>query len=205
MLDIDSCRKYLLDNRSYYLEESEAIRPVLSDWRALWSRTAFSILSANTHFSDAVDCLHAIEDARDSGNPLIIEEIKRFGMPASKASYINQLPHEPEPYLRLSTETWDQYRLRLKRQFKGLGLTKASFTACLIYPLTADVACLDTWCQRLIWGHPFKDIKYKQYVEGEEQIRAIGKEVGYPCCFTTQYALWEWSRKVKTNHRIFYS
>jgi hypothetical protein len=41
-------------------------------------------------------------------------------------------------------ESWSEFRNRIEKNIKGLGLAKSSFAIEMIYPSEAEVVCLDT-------------------------------------------------------------
>lgn len=142
--------RFMHANRNMYLTFAREITPDLRVWTHVWDRAAFAILTANAVVEDAVRAFH-LARSNDRIAP-------RFwgvtGMTPQKADYVNALPRGDEVFAlrKRRSESWDVYRLRLVVDVEGLALTKASYLACLLYPMRAQVACLDTWMQRLLLG-----------------------------------------------------
>lgn len=47
-------------------------------------------------------------------------------------------------YNKAEGETWIQYRNRIEKTIVGLGMAKSSFSVEMLYPVEAEVTCLDT-------------------------------------------------------------
>lgn len=211
-------RRYVKDKRQLYLDMAAAIEPDRSDWRQVWDRTAFAILSANAPFESAKGAMEVMALLRDDRiEPHVRQGIRIAyrGIRVQQLSWVEALPapysehHSWVEFTRAGTatdtpETWDAYRLRLQRSFKGLGLAKASFAAALIYPLDADIACIDVHMHRLFTGvqaAPHR-IPYKIYKAIESAVRDIGASVGLPT-FVAQWAIWDWARGKVEDHKIW--
>lgn len=193
--------KYCVLNRRRYLQFGGHITPDLEDWRQVWDRVAFAILSANTKFESAALALQYASTHKGRCRDF---EIREYRMTGKKAGYLNMLPRNKRclrDCLRTDTESWDGYRLRLAKQHTGLALTKATFAACLLYPLDADLACVDVHIARLFTGQA-KLLRHKDYIRVEAGIRDIGQRAGLPT-FLTQWALWDWSRGRREAHDIW--
>jgi thermostable 8-oxoguanine DNA glycosylase len=92
--------------------------------------------------------------------------------------------------------------MRLKG-IAGLGLAKASFAACLLYPLEADLACIDTHIQKVYLGFDrFRSLNHATYCAVEEQIRELAQRVGIST-FLAQWLIWDFSRGTVSSHDIF--
>jgi thermostable 8-oxoguanine DNA glycosylase len=94
--------------------------------------------------------------------------------------------------------------MELKRRVKGLGLAKASFAACLLYPLDADLACVDTWIQKVFLGHTgFKSLSLGDYLLVESKIRTYANCFNVST-FVAQWLIWDHARGGAANaHAIF--
>lgn len=193
---------YAFENRDLYRAQAKVITPDLSSWQQIWDRFAFAILSANTPFKDTVDALKVVTLNKGATTPA---DIVDFKMVPAKAGYLNDLPRDLEAFKPLlkGKETWSEYRLRLQANVRGLGLCKASFTVCLLYPLRAQVACLDTHMQRLyLNGQVFKQLPVKLYQSIEERINLLARKVKVNV-FLMQWMIWDFQRGSPNNHNIF--
>jgi len=194
---------YLESNHARYRTFAERITPDLADKTQVYSRLAFAILSANSPFDDTVKALDVAMLKLGSLQP---SDISRFKMVPEKAYYLNRA------YLQLELRQWQPkknpldwqaYRLEVKDKFKGLHLAKASFTLGLLYPTTADVACIDTWIQKTFLGHSgFRSLNLATYVAVESRIRAYAKRFGIGT-FLAQWLIWDFARGTQNNHDIF--
>lgn len=68
-----------------------------------------------------------------------------------------------QKYQKQENESWKECRDRIEKNIKGLGLAKSSFALEMIYPLSANVVCLDTHLFRFYKLDQTKDrIQYKK-------------------------------------------
>lgn len=192
---------YITKNVLLYHGNATLIKPNFNDWESVWDRVAFSILSANCHFDKAVKALGYATSCKGFADSKVMLQ---WGMVPAKADYLNALPG-PElinGLLKKEYETWHEYRIRLSKNVKGLGLAKASFAACLLYPTEADLACVDTWIQKVFMNQTFKELGIKNYCKVETKIRRIAQRHGINT-FLAQWMIWDHTRKVMTDHSIF--
>ena len=194
-------KAYIKANKAMYHDFALKITPDLDDPWQIWDRIAFAILSANSGFSQSVRALAYATQCKGNAEP---EVLVKFGMVPRKAEYLNKLPLGSAIFDLLKTdETWNQYRLRLQRSVLGLGLAKASFAACLLYPLEADLGCVDTHiCKIYLRVSTFKQLNLKAYRTVEANIRVIAKRAQINT-FLAQWLIWDHERKMISNHDIF--
>jgi len=197
--------RYMSDNVEVYRVNAAFITPDTSNREAVFTRLAFAILSANSPFEDSVKALNVVLDSRGDVKPA---DLTPFKMVPAKCQYVNYIYHKIYTsgqgwYLRWNGETWDEYRERLI-QVKGLGRAKASFAACLLYPLDADLACVDTWIQKVFLGHTgFKSLSKGTYEQVESKIRVYARKFGIST-FLAQWLIWDHARGgTVNNHAIF--
>ena len=210
-----SLDKYIQENALEYIGCAKLITPSLTDWGMIWDRVAFAILSANTGFRQAVKALAYATEHKGNVSKYVLMGL---GMVPAKAEYLNQLAvsittggKTQFDILKDHSETWIEYRLRLKNEVKGLGLAKASFAASLLYPLDSDLACLDTWMQKHFlsrYKHTahsrlgFRTLGLKDYLIIEEKVRQKARKHGINT-FLCQWLIWDYLRGSKTDHAIF--
>lgn len=198
---------YISVNRKAYIKAATNITPDVGLPRDVWGRISFSILSANTPFETSIKGLDYAYGCYDTGKDLDGLALTTLGaMVPCKADFINSLPRNRR-IIKLTkgiNEPWGAYRLRLRDSVKGLGLVKASFAASLLYPLESDVACVDTWIQKVFLGFTgFKTIGVKAYLAIEEQIRQIAHDAKVNT-FLGQWSIWDHKRGgVVNEHDIF--
>ena len=197
--------RYMTDNREKYLGAARFISGV-HDRDFVFSRIAFAILSANTPFDQSVRALNYVLEHKGTASRL---DIQQFTCVPAKADYVNTLwdscVADPLRLLRHGyAESWSEYRYRLQRAVKGLGIAKASFAVSLLYPLTADVACIDTWMQKVFLGNTaFKVLGKATYEMVEAKIRSYARRVGVGT-FIAQWMIWDHARGgMRNEHAIF--
>ena len=195
---------YMAANVEKYQGFAAFIMPKLSSKSDVYIRLAFSIISANAPFDDSCKALKLV--IRDKGKVLARDLLVYAGMTANKANWVNtvywECQRDHKQFLKAS-ESWQAYRLRLSKQIKGLGLCKASFAACLLYPLEADIACVDTWIQKVFLGHmQFRQISIATYEQVESKIRSYARRFNINT-FLAQWLIWDHARGSTNNHAIF--
>lgn len=187
--------QYADANRQAYLNYARGIVPDYTDPNAIWDRAAFSVLSAHAPFNVAVKALHALRPERQA-----FDRIIPLGHTPAKAQALKMLPTgDATVNLLRGAESWHEYRLRLVRP--GLGLCKATFLACLLYPLTADLACIDTHMKRVLTGER-KELRQAAYLAAEDRVRVLARHINLPT-FIMQWAMWDCARGTVTDHAIF--
>ena len=123
-----------------------------------------------------------------------------------KARALRELASRPiRDLMRGRGERWDAYRERLMRTTPGLGRAKAAFAVSLLYPTTADVACLDTWmCKVYLGTDAFKSLGREQYEQVESEVRKVRNALTLPSTFLAQWMIWDHARGGKVNtHAVF--
>jgi hypothetical protein len=68
-------------------------------------------------------------------------------------------------YKKAKGEAWATYRNRIERTILGLGMAKSSFSIEMLYPVTAQIVCLDTHLFQLYGLDQTKDSKRYQEIE----------------------------------------
>lgn len=203
--------QYIFANKEKYEGFAHVITPGKYTDDEIFYRVAFAILSANSPFDDSVKALNICIKKREQGIAVKPQDIVWFKQVPAKAKYINRLNRiDLQSLLRGENllhkdklETWHEYRIRLKHSVKGLGLAKASFAACLLYPLDADLACVDTWIQKVFMGHTgFKNLGIADYLLVESKIRTFANCFGIST-FLAQWLIWDHVRGNVSNHAIF--
>jgi thermostable 8-oxoguanine DNA glycosylase len=193
---------YLVNNRDFYLGSAERIKPAFYSEAEIYSRLAFAMLSANCSFEQARKALTYVTSRQ--GRTIDRKTFIKFGMVPVKIDFVSSLFHSDlKGLLKADSETWSDYRMRLC-EVRGLGLAKASFGACLLYPTESDLACIDTWIYKIFKRFPFNrgNPRIDHYLFIEEKIRGYA-EIANVNTFVAQWSIWDFARKTVTNHDIF--
>lgn len=193
--------KVIRRHHRLYRGFARKIMPDLRDWRSVWERAAFAILTANTDVNTALTGLRRA--TRHLGFPP--SEKRGLSITPERVRYVNALPQgEQDVYylLKQGPEPWHEYRLRLARTVEGLGITKASYLAGLLYPLACEVACLDTWMLKALGiARQFQSISMQSYLDGERQLRLVA---GVANLSLAQWIIWDWIRRRGPNPQDFF-
>lgn len=197
--------EFMQKNIQAYRVNADLRRPDLSSRHDIFTRIAFAILSANAPFADSVEALAYVVENKGIADAKALAQWK---MVPAKARYVNQLWDflvlGREEVLKQDGETWSLYRYRIQKMFKGLGTAKASFAVSLLYPTMADVACVDTWMQKVFLGNTsFKQLNRPTYEAVEGRIRRYALKFGCST-FLAQWMIWDHARGGTFNtHDIF--
>jgi len=100
-----------------------------------------------------------------------IEET-RVGMQNNRTNYIGLFNDtfwdSPSDYLsRSSDEGWSEWRDRLAKKILGLGKAKTSFAIEMMFPLEAQVVCMDTHLFQIYGLNQTKDSKLYDAIEAD--------------------------------------
>lgn len=213
---IARCIAFVAANRRRYRAMARAIDPDRSCRAAVWQRLAWAILTANATYESTIEALRRCAACGYGNDPLPPRALAGIpGMVPAKVDYLNVLPvgdgifgllRRPVWFggdRRVPEEPWDAYRLRLRRDVVGLELTKASYAACMLYPLDADVACVDTWIQKIFtWTTRFRPLSLDEYRAIEAAVRVIARPAGVSTALC-QWMLWDCVRGTTTDQRVF--
>ena len=96
----------------------------------------------------------------------------RVGMQNNRTNYIGRFSDtfwdNPSDYLaRNSDETWTEWRDRLAKKILGLGKAKTSFAIEMLFPLEAQVVCMDTHLFQVYGLNQTKDAKLYDAIEAD--------------------------------------
>ena len=96
----------------------------------------------------------------------------RVGMQNNRTNYIGRCAatfwDNPSDYLaRNSDETWTEWRDRLAKKILGLGKAKTSFAIEMLFPLEAQVVCMDTHLFQVYGLNQTKDAKLYDAIEAD--------------------------------------
>ena len=194
--------RYMAQHRATYIDYARAISPNLIRYQEIWDRFAFAILTANTTVPRAVSAFHFM---RDGG---LFEPKQLAGVTPDRVDFVRMLPRAQDGLMALlkhRSEGWTEYRDRIVRDVPGLAMTKASYAVCLLYPLRAEVACVDVWVQKLYFGYNtvFQSLTSDAYRQVEEWLGryAIRHRV---CLGLCQWMLWDFVRGRRPTRQDFF-
>lgn len=216
--DSDSLDLAVKLTRERYTTLACAIDPQAETGDAVYWRIVFAILSVHSPIHATFNAykrlrLWSIRFGRKPRYHRTVEPILR-GSTAddgaimyapTKAHYVADFTRDWEvdstPYTRNGDSEHD-WRLRLQRNVKGLGLAKASFAVALCNPLASDVCCIDTHIYALFTGSvPRGAIKPVVYLAIEDAIRRLARRHGLGT-FVTQWLLWDAKRGIVESHGV---
>ena len=214
--DRESLRQAITLSIDTYREYARAIAPRPDDSRAVFWRLAFSIMSVHSPIGatfeaySAVRRFHAVF-GRLPGRERLISLLRTPGNDGvvqygpTKAGYLKELERTwklDKAALLRGPDSDHEWRLRIQRQVKGLGMAKASFAVALCRPNRADVCCIDTHMHQLLTGSvPRKgNIGKRRYLELEGRIRELAQE-HQVSTFAMQWLLWDAQRGIREPHK----
>jgi len=203
-------------SRERYTTFACAIDPQADDGDAVYWRIVFALLSVHSPIGATFNAYRTLRlwSVRFGRKPRFHQTIERILRSSNaddgailyaptKAWYVADFTRAWEsdsvPFTRQG-DTDHEWRLRLVRNVRGLGLAKASFAVALCNPLTATVCCIDTHIHQLLTGAiPRKAIKPVVYYALEAQIRRLARrhKLGV---FVVQWILWDAKRGIPESH-----
>lgn len=202
--------------RERYASYVRAIHVEETDKATYW-RIVFAILSVHSPLDGTFEAYRAIRNwkARYARIPSQRTLTRLIAMAKgtdgvvlyqnNKSQYIREFDKAWTADRSLFTRNGDsdhEWRLRLWRNVKGLGLAKASFAVCLASPSTSDICCIDTHMHKVFTGiTPKSAIKPAVYFALEDRVRELAKGVGLST-FATQWAIWDAQRGQSNPHSV---
>ena len=213
--DDESLRQCLTLTRERYRGFVAAIDAGESPKAVYW-RLVFAILSVHSPLSATFAAYSTLRlwKARFSRMPSHRKLHSLLLIAKSSDGNVTQYCYAKATYIIDFDKAWQQdssrffrngesdadWRTRIQRNVRGLGLAKASFAVCLSSPTTADICCVDTHIFALFMGRvPGKAIGKRTYLAIEERIRKLAREHGLST-FATQWALWDAHRGIVNAH-----
>lgn len=192
-----------------YVSKAANITPQVYDKETVYRRFAFAICSVQSNFEVCSRVYKELckltwkqrqskRKVKATIKELIYHEVKTRGL-IELAAHVE---FDYKALLRGHEETWQDYRKRLT-SLHGLGKAKATFAACLLYPLTADLACLDTWLLQHVGLPASKNGKltWQEYCKVEDHIRGYARQWGVNT-FVAQWIVWDHERGTEQGHEV---
>ena len=187
---------------------------------AAFKRYLFAFMSVHTTWKNNCKGYNAIKRFKewtlDKGEQLelwnydsdaLFKRIKgtRVGMQNNRTNYIGLFNDtfwdSPSDFIsRNSGEDWREWRNRLAKKTLGLGKAKTSFAIEMLYPLEAQVVCLDTHLLQ-VYGIKIKQaLKYYEVAENDWLARCKEKSIA-PYVARCLY----WDRKQNRKNSRYWS
>lgn len=116
----------------------------------IYNRFIFSFCSVHTTWERNIMGYNLLKNKYHTDEVVTKALIKKagLGLTNNRAKYIVAFTEKylknPKFYKKRSMETWKGYSDRLQKDILGLGFAKTRFAIELLYPNTANVACVDT-------------------------------------------------------------
>jgi hypothetical protein len=196
----------MLANIQTYSEFAEQIVPRLDDAHSVWYRLQFAVQSVHEQFDTTCKVMSQwrerwpdeeeyLATARAAGS-------MGGGRKASSAALLVMLCQQDHTqFLKRDGEGWVDYRERLE-WVPGLGIAKAAFAACLLYPTEADVCCIDTHMTRYYRNkRGGKPCMRDEYDIAEGEVRYLARDAGIGT-FIMQWAIWDSLRGKVEPHQV---
>jgi hypothetical protein len=138
-----------------------------------FQRYLFAFMSVHTSWQRNVLGYNLIKDWWIWMNRWEILEDKliesRVGMQNNRLRFIKDFTikfwSNPSWYEKGENETWNMFRNRIVKSIKGLGMAKSSFAIEMIYPVEAEVVCLDTHLFQAYGLHQTKHARQYNTIE----------------------------------------
>jgi thermostable 8-oxoguanine DNA glycosylase len=199
-----------------YQDFTAAIEPGDSDREVFW-RLAFAILSVHSPIGATFQAYKVLRAWRAINGhfPAQWRLAQMIGRAAAYDGVVQYAPTKAR-YLLALEQQWrrdrasllrgndsdHEWRLRLARNVKGLGIAKASFAVALCCPTTSDVCCIDSHMYQLFTGKtPKSSIPKGQYLDIEATIRRLARRCKVST-FTIQWLLWDAKRGIQEPHSV---
>lgn len=139
----------------------------------LFQRWLFAFMSVHTSWQRNVIGYEAIKNwwewLNDWDKLKNLIEASKVGMQNNRVKYISEFAYSfwrnPTNYKKKPTESWKNFRDRLKEITLGLGAAKTSFAIEMCYPLEAEVCCFDTHMFQAYGLDQVKDLKKYEEIE----------------------------------------
>jgi hypothetical protein len=155
---------------------------------AIFKRYLFAFMSVHTSWKNNCKGYNAIKEFRkwkiedeepqlrlwNYNSDDLFKRIRdtRVGMQNNRTNYIGKFSDafwgDPSDYLsRNSDEGWGEWRDRLAKNILGLGKAKTSFAIEMMFPLEAQVVCMDTHLFQIYNLNQSKDAKLYDAIEAD--------------------------------------
>lgn len=116
----------------------------------VYNRFIFAFCSVHTTWERNIIGYDMLKNTYHSDEVATKDLIRKagLGLTNNRARFITTFTEDfngnYKQFLKQSSETWNGYATRLQKRILGLGHAKTRFAIELIYPNTADIACVDT-------------------------------------------------------------
>lgn len=168
----------------------------------IYKRYLFAFLSVHTSWQSNRKAYLVLKDWYKwiSNKEILRQKLieSSVGLFNNRADYIFSFSHDfwenTKNYQKQPNESWKQCRDRIEKNILGLGLAKSSFALEMVYPLFAEIVCLDTHLFRFYKMDQTKDRnKYKIL---ESHWTTWAKMFNIPC-YIARAIYWNRNQKQK--------
>jgi hypothetical protein len=138
------------DEVTYQYEYWNKLKPINDSER--FQRFLFAYMSVHTSWESNIKGYSMIKNWWEWMNRWDVLEEKivesRVGLHNNRVRFIKDFTMKfwsnPSYYEKGQGEQWNNFRNRIEKNIVGLGMAKSSFAIEMIYPVEAEVTCLDT-------------------------------------------------------------
>ena len=167
----DSIRDKEISNYNNYWAQ---LQPRFID--EAFKRYVFAFLSVHTTWENNCKAYNILKDFNKwkDDEALLHKKLvqSRVGMQNNRTKYLNKFIKEfwadqAKFVVKEDEESWTEWRDRLVKSILGLGKAKVSFALEMMYPVEAQVACMDTHLFQVYGLDQSKDSKYYNTIEAD--------------------------------------
>lgn len=142
----------------------------------VFKRYLFTFCSVHTTWSGNLRGYNALKDLgwlRDKNDLRERLTKARCGMQNARTKFIwdfkEKFFDDPKYFYEMNDASWTDFRNKLVKEINGIGMAKVSFVLEMIYPLEAQISCLDTHSIQL-YELPVVAFKSKKEVELYQEV-----------------------------------
>lgn len=149
----------------------DALKPINDSER--FQRFLFAFMSVHTSWKSNISGYKLIKNWWEWMNKWDVLEAKikesGAGLYNNRVRFIKDFSTKywsnPCFYKKADGEEWTQYRNRIEKTIVGLGMAKSSFSVEMLYPVDAQITCLDTHIFQFYGLNQTKDSKRYEELE----------------------------------------
>ncbi len=141
-----------------------------------FKRYVFAFLSVHTTWENNCKAYNILKDFNKwkDDEALLHKKLvqSRVGMHNNRTKYLNKFikdfwSDQAKFVVKEDDESWTEWRDRLVKSILGLGKAKVSFALEMMYPVEAQVACMDTHLFQVYGLDQSKDSKHYNTIEAD--------------------------------------
>ena len=139
----------------------------------IFQRYIFAFLSVHSTWESNIKGYKALHNYQEwiNDDAELLKRLKdsKVGLHNNRKNFISAFSknywNDPKQYQKMDNESWTQCRDRIEKNINGLGFAKSSFSLEMIYPLNAEISCMDVHLFRLYGLNQSKDLKQYKKIE----------------------------------------